>query len=345
MPNALLVVAQPLILLAGAIAFFPVTVAKLVLAQDWGALTSVRAFQDAWFGAMWKVFAPRVREAHEGRVVPLLRGCVRAGIKVPTAKHAPVHGTVIEVGPGTGNWAGCFADTAAGAKVDRVYGVEPNPDLHAGLLRAVKAAGLQGKYEVVPVGIEDLAKAGIPKGSVDCIATLLCLCSIPEPERNIRELYEYLRPGGQWYVYEHVKSHGPMRLYQCECARASTADTRRAPQPRLATHDGRVRPVPQHRGKAPQGRALVHRRPRAARGRALVRPCPARHGRAHQVSAGRESRCLEPAVKTTQQHVESKNVYIRTAFYLPSHSQQATRSACLSTARGTRRSAPACCGP
>lgn len=228
MPNPLLVVAQPLIMIAGALAFLPVTVAKLLWAQDWGALSSVRRFQDAWFGAMWLVFAPRVREAHAARVGPLLQGRVRAGMQVPAAKHAPVHGTVIEVGPGTGNWAPCFADGAAGAKVTRVYGVEPNPDLHAGLLRAVDRAGLGGKYEVVPVGIEDLAKAGIPKGSVDCIATLLCLCSIPDPERNIRELYEYLRPGGQWYVYEHVKSHGPMRLYQCECARAER--TLRAPR-------------------------------------------------------------------------------------------------------------------
>lgn len=216
MPNPLLVIAQPLILLAGAVIFFPITVAKLALAQDWGALTSLRAFQDAWFGNMWKVFAPRVREAHEGRIVPLLQGKVRAGIKVPTAKHAPVSGTVIEVGPGTGNWVPCFAESAAGGKVDRVYGVEPNPDLHPGLLASVKKAGLQGKYEVVPVGIEDLRKAGIPKGSIDSIVTLLCLCSIPEPERNIRELYEYLRPGGHWYVYEHVKTHGVMRLYQCE---------------------------------------------------------------------------------------------------------------------------------
>lgn len=223
MPNPLLVVAQPLILLAGAIVFFPITVAKLALAQDWGTLTSVRAFQDAWFGNMWKVFAPRVRQAHEGRVVPLLQGKVRAGIKVPTAKHPAIHGTVLEIGPGTGNWASCFADSAAGAKVDRVYGVEPNRDLHPGLFRSITAAGLQGKYEVVPVGIEDLHKAGIPKNSVDCIATLLCLCCIPEPERNIRELYEYLRPGGQWYVYEHVKTHGVMRLYQCECEHASAA--------------------------------------------------------------------------------------------------------------------------
>lgn len=216
MPNPVLVVAYPLILLSGALVFLPVTIGKLVLAGDWGTLTSLRRFQDAWFGTMWNVFAPSARKAHEARIVPLLQGKVRAGSKVTTAEHPPVHGTVIEVGPGTGNWVSSFSDSAAGAKVDRVYGVEPNPALHPGLLQSVKAAGLQGKYEVVPVGIEDLAKAGIPKGSVDCIATLMCLCCIPEPERNIRELYEYLRPGGQWYVYEHVKSHGPMRLYQCE---------------------------------------------------------------------------------------------------------------------------------
>ncbi|EJT46923.1 hypothetical protein A1Q1_04315 [Trichosporon asahii var. asahii CBS 2479] len=260
MPNPLLVIAQPLILLAGAVIFFPITVVKLALAQDWGALTSLRAFQDAWFGNMWKVFAPRVREAHEGRIVPLLQGKVRAGIKVPTAKHAPVSGTVIEVGPGTGNWVPCFAESAAGGKVDRVYGVEPNPDLHPGLLASVKKAGLQGKYEVVPVGIEDLRKASIPKGSIDSIVTLLCLCSIPEPERNIRELYEYLRPGGH-------------------CVSLVRAKRAKDPESRLAPHDGRLRPMPQHGGEAAQGWPMEHCRHCQPLRRAVVLPRAPHHGR------------------------------------------------------------------
>ncbi|KAK8125599.1 methyltransferase [Apiospora kogelbergensis] len=105
--------------------------------------------------------------------------------------------------------------------VTRVYGVEPNRDLHANLRRKAKEAGLEGVYEIVPVGIEDLdnpAKWGgkVEKGSVDCIVSILCLCSIPEPRDNIRELYGYLKKGGRWYVYEHVRRDEGwgMRAYQ-----------------------------------------------------------------------------------------------------------------------------------
>ncbi|KAI1284184.1 S-adenosyl-L-methionine-dependent methyltransferase [Xylaria sp. FL0933] len=140
------------------------------------------------------------------------------------------------------------ANTARSA-ITRVYGVEPNPAHHAALRRAVEAAGLQDVYEIVPVGIEDLCSSsssssssssfsssdnGGGKGkkekekaekkwdgniapqSVDCIVSILCLCSIPDPQRHIRELYELLRPGGRWYVYEHVKARNMwyIRLYQ-----------------------------------------------------------------------------------------------------------------------------------
>jgi SAM-dependent methyltransferase len=101
-----------------------------------------------------------------------------------------------------------------------VYGVEPNPISAATLSRRIDELGMQGRYEVLPYGIEDLkTKANIQPGSVDCIVTVQCLCSIPEPDKNIRLLYEYLKPGGRWYVYEHVKAEDGlfMPAYQRGC--------------------------------------------------------------------------------------------------------------------------------
>lgn len=121
-------------------------------------------------------------------------------------------------------------DTAR-TPITKVYGIEPNAAHHAALHRAVEAAGLLGIYEIVPVGIEDLSstsvndnsnnnkkkwEGNIPPESVDCIVSVLCLCSIPDPKRHIRELYELLRPGGRWYIYEHVRAEYSwyMQLYQ-----------------------------------------------------------------------------------------------------------------------------------
>ncbi|KAG7147170.1 hypothetical protein HYQ46_004003 [Verticillium longisporum] len=105
--------------------------------------------------------------------------------------------------------------------VQRVFGVEPNAASQPALQRRVKEAGLDGVYEVVPVGIEELGDASrwdgkIEPESVDCIVSILCLCSIPDQEANIATLYGYLKKGGRWYVYEHVQAKRNlfMKLYQ-----------------------------------------------------------------------------------------------------------------------------------
>lgn len=145
----------------------------------------------------------------------------------------PVGGVILDIGPGGGYWVDLYARTkvpvksgdgeeAGGGQVIRkVYGVEPSAELWPSLRERVGKAGLDSVYEILPVGIEGISKTPtdnatpIEKGSVDCIVSLLCLCSIPEPEKNIKELYGYLKEGGRWYLYEHVvHDYWPMRLYQ-----------------------------------------------------------------------------------------------------------------------------------
>ncbi|CAK7274262.1 hypothetical protein SEPCBS119000_006080 [Sporothrix epigloea] len=105
-----------------------------------------------------------------------------------------------------------LASTSGG--IVKIYGVEPNESNHTALRRRVHEAGMEGVYEIVPLGIEDVAAANIPK--VDCIVTVLCLCSIPSPEENIRMLYNYLKANGRLYVFEHVcnRKHWSIYLYQ-----------------------------------------------------------------------------------------------------------------------------------
>lgn len=50
----------------------------------------------------------------------------------------------------------------------------------------------------------------IGKESVDCIVSILCLCSIPEPEKNITKLYELLKKGGRGiftYMFERMMEY------------------------------------------------------------------------------------------------------------------------------------------
>ncbi|KAK3351980.1 S-adenosyl-L-methionine-dependent methyltransferase [Neurospora tetraspora] len=92
-------------------------------------------------------------------------------------------------------------------RITQVYGVEPNYGIHPLLQHNITQAGLSQTYTILPFGIEDIERYApqIQPESLDCIVSILCLCSIPEPQKNIAILYRYLKPGGRWFVYEHVK--------------------------------------------------------------------------------------------------------------------------------------------
>ncbi|KAL1835592.1 hypothetical protein VTJ49DRAFT_6350 [Mycothermus thermophilus] len=218
--------------MALALTFLPGTLLACLRAGDLHTLLSLSRLRAAWFARFWARVGPEVRQNAEKNVVPLLQGRVTRGV-VPASPgagdekgatqpqpHPPVRGTVLEVGPGSGMWVSIFSPASLPG-VSKVYGVEPNADVHAALQQRIADAGLaqDGTYEIVPVGIEDLDKSGrVAVGSVDCIVTIMCLCSIPDPKHNITQLYRYLKPGGRWYVYEHVrcfhKQGLAMRLYQ-----------------------------------------------------------------------------------------------------------------------------------
>ncbi len=118
---------------------------------------------------------------------------------------AKAYGTVLEVGPGSGNQLPRY-DVS---KIDRIYGVEPNAELHDALRGNVKKHGLSDVYTIVPCGVEDLEKLkryGVETESIDTVTSVQVLCSVPEPAALVKDLYRLLKPGGQMIVYEHVRS-------------------------------------------------------------------------------------------------------------------------------------------
>jgi SAM-dependent methyltransferase len=221
--------AHPWLFMAYSLYYLPGTVLRLIRQGDFATLLSWPRLQSAWFSAFWAWAGPRVRQNAEPRVIPLLDGRVQGGRQVQSPAHPPVSGIVVEVGPGSGMWVDLFRRRDGGAgpdeSVERVYGIEPNVGVHTELRKRIQDSGSEGVYKIVPVGIESLSDSSkwagkIEKESVDCIVSILCLCSIPEPEKNIKELYGYLKKGGRWYVYEHVKvdRFPGMRLYQGKSA-------------------------------------------------------------------------------------------------------------------------------
>ncbi|KAF5008831.1 hypothetical protein FDECE_4910 [Fusarium decemcellulare] len=218
---------SPYLFMGISVRFLPGTVLGLLASRDFRTLFSPSAFKETWFGNFWAFMGPQVKINAERRVIPLLEGRVHDGRVGEDVVGEPINGIVLEIGAGSGMWADVFAKVGGGIGVvgsgddevrrrkggnglTRVYGIEPNPQSAAALRRRVKDVGLEGVYEVVPVGIESINDptawdGRIEPESVDCIVTILCLCSIPEPEKNIRMLYNSLKKGGRWYAYEHVR--------------------------------------------------------------------------------------------------------------------------------------------
>ena len=69
---------------------------------------------------------------------------------------AKANGTVLEVGPGRGNQLPRYDKS----KITRVYGVEPNVDLHDALRKTVKERGLSDIYTIVPCEARGFSNTG-----------------------------------------------------------------------------------------------------------------------------------------------------------------------------------------
>jgi SAM-dependent methyltransferase len=113
---------------------------------------------------------------------------------------------VLEVGPAVGNQLDRFDK----AKVDHIWGVEPNPEFVVPLLAKVEEAGLQGKYTLLLGRVEDeelLAAHGIKEESIDSIVCIHSLCSIDNPEQTMRWMWKLLKPGGVFIFWEHQRSY------------------------------------------------------------------------------------------------------------------------------------------
>lgn len=119
---------------------------------------------------------------------------------------AAAEGTVLELGPGPGNQLPRLDQT----QIHHVYGVEPNHAFIPLLRDKAAECGLEGKYTIIPCGVEDvdsLKKSGLEPGSVDTILSMQVLCSVSRPEQVAKELYRLLRPGGKLIFWEHHCNH------------------------------------------------------------------------------------------------------------------------------------------
>ncbi len=114
----------------------------------------------------------------EGRKVALLSGLT---------------GTVMDLGSGTGpNLRYLRPDVT-------LVGLEPNPFMHRYFSQEAEATGRPA------VQVQGLAQdLPFPDGSIDAVVASLVLCSVPDVDQTLAEVFRVLKPGGSFVFVEHV---------------------------------------------------------------------------------------------------------------------------------------------
>jgi ubiquinone/menaquinone biosynthesis C-methylase UbiE len=108
-----------------------------------------------------------------------------------------LQGRVVEVGAGSGANFRHYPTS-----VNDVVAVEPEPYLRERAERAASGA---------PVSVS------VARGDADCLpgedqsfdagVVALVLCTVPDQQSALAELYRVIRPGGELHFYEHVLAH------------------------------------------------------------------------------------------------------------------------------------------
>ncbi len=115
-------------------------------------------------------------------------------------------GRVLEIGVGTGLNAARYDP----ARIVELVGIEPDPHMLRRAAPRFEAAPYPSR--LLQVGAEALP---FDDTSFDEVVCTFTLCTIPEVERAVREMYRVLRPGGRLHFAEHTRSdYRPMHALQ-----------------------------------------------------------------------------------------------------------------------------------
>jgi ubiquinone/menaquinone biosynthesis C-methylase UbiE len=107
-----------------------------------------------------------------------------------------VEGRVLEVGVGTG------LNLLHYPPGTDVTGIDLSPKMLD--IARQRAAGLDLRVDLREMDAEAL---DFPNQSFDSVVYSLCLCTIPDPMRAIREGLRVARPGARMIFFEHIRSH------------------------------------------------------------------------------------------------------------------------------------------
>ena len=137
------------------------------------------------------------KKFYESRVLPKLLTvlCNTKPNHYQRKKVVPLAiGDVVEIGVGPGlNLQYYNLDT-----VNKVIGIDPSDELNKIAKKNANKVNLDIEFNLSSAESIDL-----PTSSVDSVVCTFSLCSIPNPQKALKEIHRILKPGGKYYYCEH----------------------------------------------------------------------------------------------------------------------------------------------
>jgi len=140
-----------------------------------------------------------VTNVYERYVLPRLldRAMQRKTDMAERARLVPrATGTVLEIGAGSGLNLPFY-----GAAVERLYAVDPSVEFW--VMAKPRLAKVRFPVEFLPASAEQIP---LRDSSVDTIVSTWTLCSVPDPDRALREMRRVMRPSGIFIFVEHGRA-------------------------------------------------------------------------------------------------------------------------------------------
>jgi ubiquinone/menaquinone biosynthesis C-methylase UbiE len=106
---------------------------------------------------------------------------------------ASADGEILEIGVGTGLNLPHYPE-----HVKRITTADPNPGMNKKLQRRIERTRITVDKQVI--SSEELP---FDEGAFDCVVSTITLCSIPDVEQAMGELFRVLKPGGRLLFLEH----------------------------------------------------------------------------------------------------------------------------------------------
>jgi ubiquinone/menaquinone biosynthesis C-methylase UbiE len=140
-------------------------------------------------GHRWHAsFYDRLMRSTERRIMADLRARVLG----------PLEGTVLEVGAGTG------ANLPYYTRAARVVATEPDPYM----LEKARERLRDVNHPAIDLKLASAEALPFPDASFDHAVATLVFCTVPDPERALREVRRVLKPTGRFHFVEHVRGEG-----------------------------------------------------------------------------------------------------------------------------------------